>query len=133
MVGRPALARSDRDSRRCHQRDLLRATGGGRIDADGDGGVAGSDRESGIVLRAVQRPWQPLLHNAKGGREGGKAPADASGPGDEGVGSADDSGLLAASPRPIRAQLWDLAGEAAARVAVGGNRYAGGSQRISAR
>ena len=37
LVPGRALARPDRDSGRCHQRDLLRATGGGGIDADGDG------------------------------------------------------------------------------------------------
>ena len=40
VVRRRPLARSDRDSGGCDQRDLLRATGGGRIDPNGDGGLA---------------------------------------------------------------------------------------------
>ena len=109
---RRALARPDRDSGRCHQRDLLRATGGGGIDADGDGGLAGSDRNQGPVLRAVQRPGQPFLCDAEGGREGGQAPPDAGGAGDEGVGSADDSRPTRRKPGAERAQLRDLAGAA---------------------
>jgi transposase len=40
------LARPDRDSGRCHQPGLLRATGGGRIDAHGDGGLARGHRNT---------------------------------------------------------------------------------------
>ncbi len=37
VVSGRTLVRPDRDSGRCHERDLLRPTGGGRIDGDGDG------------------------------------------------------------------------------------------------
>ena len=47
-------------------------------------------------------------------------PSHASGPGDEGVGSPNDCGLFSASAGPLGAQLWDLAGAAAARVEAGG-------------
>ena len=52
VPGRPLL-RSDRDSGRRHQRDLLCATGGGRVDADGDARRARSDRAQGTVLRPI--------------------------------------------------------------------------------
>ena len=45
----------------------------------------------GSVLCLVQRPGEPLFRDAEGGREGGQAPADAGGAGDEGAGGADDS------------------------------------------
>src|SRR5450631_2223899 len=61
VVSRRTLVRPDRDSGRRHERDLLRATGGGGIDGDGDGGAEGSDRAQGRVLRVVQRPGQPFL------------------------------------------------------------------------
>src|SRR5206468_8420388 len=53
LVPGRALVRPAGDSRRCHQRDLLRAAGGRRIHADGDGGAEGSDRAAGRVLRLV--------------------------------------------------------------------------------
>jgi transposase len=44
VVSGRTLVRPDRDYGRRHQRDLLRTSGGGGIDADGDGGTEGSDR-----------------------------------------------------------------------------------------
>src|ERR1700721_2631563 len=43
MVSGRTLVRLDRDFGRRQQRDLLRATGGGGIDGDGDGGIARRD------------------------------------------------------------------------------------------
>jgi hypothetical protein len=51
------------------------------------------------VLRSVQRPGQPFLADAQGGRQGGCALSDAGGTGVARVGDTDDSRLLAASPR----------------------------------
>lgn len=80
----------------------------------------------------AQRPGESFLRDAEGRREGGQAPLDAGGTGDEGVGGADDSGLIAAGAGPQRAELWHLAGAAAARAAAGGDRDAGASQPVSA-
>ena len=96
-------------------------------------GLAGGDRKQGLVLCAVQRPGQPFLRDAEGGRESGQAPADAGGAGDEGTGGADDS-------RPTRrrragrsrAQLWNLAGAVAAGIAAGGDHDRGSGQPVSA-
>src|SRR3981081_234615 len=71
VVSGRTLVRPDRDSGRRHERDLLRATGGGGIDGDGEGGAEGSDRAQGRVLRVVQRPGQPFLADAEGRRQGG--------------------------------------------------------------
>ena len=57
----------------------------------------------GFVLCAVQRSWQSLFCDAEGWGKGGQAPPDASGASHEGVGSADDSGLFAASAGTQRA------------------------------
>ena len=46
----------------------------GGIDADGDGGAAGSDRAQRRVLRLVQRSRQPFLADAEGGRQGRSPP-----------------------------------------------------------
>jgi len=54
----------------------------------------------GLVLRAVQRPCQPLLAHAEGGRQGGSGAADTSGTRVARAGSADDSGLFTASAGP---------------------------------
>src|SRR5579859_6536149 len=70
VVSRRTLVRPDRDSGRCHQRDLLRPAGGRRIDGDGDGRTEGSNRAQGRVLRAVQRSGKPFLADAEGGRQG---------------------------------------------------------------
>ena len=105
VVSGRALVRPDRDSGRCHQRDLLRPAGGGGIDGDGDGGAEGSDRAQRRVLRVVQRSGQPFLADAEGGRQGRLPSPHASGAGVARVGSADDPGLLAASARPQRTQL----------------------------
>src|SRR2546427_440800 len=87
------------------QRDLLRAAGGGGIDADGDGWTEGSDRAQRGVLGAVQRPGQSLLADAEGGRESGSTSLDAGGTGAARAGGADDSSLLAAGAGTQRAQL----------------------------
>ena len=71
VVSGRTLVRPDRDSGRCHGRDLLRPDGGGGIDGDGDGGTEGSDRAQRGVLRAVQRSGKPFLADAEGGRQGG--------------------------------------------------------------
>src|SRR5208337_4746420 len=110
VVSGRTLVRPDRDSGRCHQRDLLRAAGGGGIDGDGDGGTARGDRAQRRVLRAVQRSGEPFLADAEGGRQGGLPSPHAGGAGVARVGSADDPGLLAASAWAQRAQLLDLAG-----------------------
>src|ERR1700760_2392694 len=67
VVSGRTLVRPDRDSGRCHQRDLLRPAGGGGIDGDGDGRTEGSDRAQRSVLRAVQRSGEPFLADAEGG------------------------------------------------------------------
>src|SRR5437588_6042722 len=71
VVSGRTLVRPDRDSGRCHERDLLRPDGGGGINGDGDGGTEGSDRAPRRVLRAIQRPGKPFLADAEGGRQGG--------------------------------------------------------------
>src|SRR2546429_3570221 len=71
----------DRHPGRRHQRDLLRAVGGGRIDGNGDGSVARGGRVPGPVLRFVQRSRQPLLADSEGGRSGGSASSDPGGTG----------------------------------------------------
>jgi transposase len=50
--------------------EIYYATGGGGRDADADAGGAGSDRAGGDILRALQRPGEPLFCDAEGGREG---------------------------------------------------------------
>src|SRR5437660_7339785 len=132
VVSGRALVRPDRDLGRCHQRDLLRAAGGGRIDGDGAGGAARSDRAQRCVLRLVQRSREPFLADAEGRRQGRCAPSYAGGTGVARAGHSDDSGLLAASARPQRAQLLDLAGTAAAGVAAAPNHPPGSRQCVSA-
>src|SRR5271169_341450 len=132
VVSGRALVRPDRDSGRCQQRDLLRAVGGGRIDADGDGRAERSDRAERRILRLVQRPWQPLLANAEGGRESGSASTDAGGTGVARVRHSDDSRLLAPGTGTERAQLRHLAGPAAAGVAAGRDHDCGGGEWFSA-
>src|SRR4029077_511374 len=117
---------------RCHERDLLRPTGGGGIDGDGDGGTAGSDRAQRRVLRAVQRSGKPFLADAEGGRTGGLPAPHPGGAGVAGVGSTDDPGLLAGSAWAQRAQLLDLAGALAAGVAAASAANAGGGEPVSA-
>jgi len=97
VVSGRTLVRLDRDFGRRQQRDLLRATGGGGIHGDGDGGIARSDRAQGRVLRLIQRSRQPFLAHAEGGRQSGSASADAGGTGAARGGDPDDPGLLAAS------------------------------------
>ncbi len=80
-------------------RDLLRSTSRGRIDARGDGGAARSNRAEGPVLRALQRPGEPLLRDAQGGRAGQSATADAGGTGAAGAGDSNDSQLLSPGAR----------------------------------
>src|SRR6201987_683236 len=132
VVSGRTLVRPDRDSGRCHQRDLLRPAGGGGIDGDGDGRIAGSDRAQRRVLRAVQRSGKPFLADAEGGRQGGLPSPHASGAGVTGVGSADDPGLLAGSAWAQRAPLRHLAGPLAAGVAAAPARDAGGGESVSA-
>src|SRR5208337_733914 len=105
---------------------------GGRIDGDGDGRVAGSDRAQRVVLRAVQRPGQPFLAHPQGGRQGRCPSLDAGGACSARAGSADDPGLLAAGAGPQRAQLRDLAGTAAAGAAVARDHDCGRGQPVSA-
>jgi hypothetical protein len=54
----------------------------------------------GVFLCFVQRSRQPLLDHAEGGRQDRSAPADASGSSTPRIGSADDSGVLAAGAWP---------------------------------
>src|SRR5260370_6859602 len=61
VVSGRSLVRLAGDSGRCHQRDLLRATGGGRIDDHRAAGAAGSDRPTRYFLPPLHRPRQPLL------------------------------------------------------------------------
>jgi len=68
------LVRFAGDSGRCHQRDLLRATGGGRIDDGGAARAAGSDRARRNFLRAVQRPRQSLLLDTSCGKVNQRRP-----------------------------------------------------------
>ena len=64
----------------------------------------------------------------KAGREGGQAPSDAGGAGDERVGNPDDSGLLAAGAGTVGTQLRDLARAAAAGAAAGRDHDGGSGQ-----
>src|SRR5712671_264436 len=132
VVSGRTLVRPDRDTGRCHQRDLLRPTGGGGIDGDGDGGIEGSDRAPRRVLRAVQRSGKPFLADAEGGRQGGLPSPHAGGTGIARVGCADDSSLLAASAWAQRAQLRHLARPLAAGVAAAPAGDAGGGEPVSA-
>src|ERR1022692_2838544 len=93
----------------------------------------GSDRDGGSVLRLVQRSGQPFFCNAQGGRKGGQTAFDASGPGYERVGRADDPGLFTASARALGTKLWNMAGKVAAGTASGWNHGSGWRQPISAR
>ena len=95
VVSGRTLVRLDRDFGRRQQRDLLRATGGGGIHGDGDGGIVRSDRAEGRVLRRIQRSRQPFLAHAEDGRQSGSASADAGGTGAARGGDPDDPGLLA--------------------------------------
>src|ERR1019366_4722857 len=95
VVSGRTLVRLDRDFGRRQQRDLLRATGGGGVHGDGDGGIARSDRAEGRVLRLIQRSRQPFLAHAEGGRQSGSASADAGGTGAARGGDPDDSGVFA--------------------------------------
>src|SRR6202521_5324893 len=131
VSGRP-LVRLAGDSGRCHQRDLLRATGRGRIDDDRAAGAAGSDRAARHFLRTVQRPRQSLLLDASGGRESGCGTSHASGTSVTGIEHSDDSCVFAAGPRAIGTRVWNLARAAAAGVAPAGNPHAGASEPVSA-
>src|SRR6185295_120190 len=122
------MVRPDRNPGRRHQRDLLRATGRGGIDANGDGGVARGDRKGGVVLCIVQRSRESLFRDGEGGGEGGKAAPDAGRASDEGVGSADDRGVFAAGAGAVGAQFWNLAGTVAARASTGRGEHGGGGQ-----
>src|SRR5579863_7238042 len=124
VSGRP-LVRLAGDTGRRHQRDLLRATGGGRIDDDRAAGSAGSDRATRDFLRALQRPRQPLLLDAAGGRESGSGTSDASGASVAGIEHSDDSGVFAAGARAIGTGVWNLARTSAAGTALAGNCHAG--------
>src|SRR5450759_3958136 len=130
VSGRP-LVRFAGDSGRCHQRDLLRATGRGRIDDDGAAWAAGSDRAARDFLRAVQRPRQSLLLHATGGRESGCGTPDASGTSVAGIEPSDDPCVFAAVTGEIGTRVWNLARAAAAGVAPAWNWDAGTSEPVS--
>ena len=132
VVSGPPLVRLAGDFRRCHQRNLLRAAGRGRIDDDGVAGAAGSDPATRDFLRAVQRPRQSLLLHATGGRESGCGTPDASGTSTAGIKHTDDPGVFAAGTRAIGTRVWNLARAAAAGVAAAGNCHAGASEPVSA-
>ena len=70
---------------------------------------------------------------AEGGRGGGPRPSHAGGAGAARVGSAHDSGLLAASARTQRTQLRDLARPVAAGTALAWDPDGGGGECLSAR
>src|SRR2546423_7343012 len=127
------MARSNRDPGRCDYPDLLRAVGGGGIDADGNGGITGSDRNGGTVLFSIQRPRQSFFCDAEGWREGGQAPANASGASDEGIRCTNDCGVFAAGARTLRKKLWNLAGALAAGAEAGGHNGSGKSESVSTR
>src|SRR5947199_10266149 len=65
LVSRRAAARTDCDSGRCYQRDLLRAASGSRINPHGDGSAARSHRKQRSVLLVVQRPCGSFLRHAE--------------------------------------------------------------------
>ena len=93
---------------------------------------AGGDRGQGPVLRALQRSRQPFLADAEGGRQGRSASPDPGRPRLTRVGDSDDSGLFAAGPRSLGAQLRNLARTAAAGAAAARNHNCGGSQQFPA-
>src|SRR5207249_6272845 len=96
LVSGRSLLRSDRHSGRRHQRDLLRATGGGGIHDDGDDGTETGGRNAGSVLFAIQRSGQPFLLYGESRRAGGQDAFNAGGSGAEGAGDSNDSGVFAA-------------------------------------
>ena len=86
----------------------------------------------GVFCAMYSDRGEPFLVDAEGGRQGGLSSPHAGGTGVARVGSADDSGLLAASARAQRAQLRHLAGPLAAGVAAAPVADAGGGEPISA-
>src|SRR6185369_12481616 len=75
----------------------------------------------------------PFLPYGESRAAGRSPPTDSGGPRSGGTGDPDDSGLLSASARTRRTQLWHLARPLAARVAAARNQKPGLSQRIFAR
>jgi hypothetical protein len=92
------------------------------------GSGEGSDRAPGLVLRLVQRSWQPFLADAEGGGGGRSSSPDPGGTGAARTGHSHDPGLLAAGARALGAQLRNLARAAAAGVAAGRMYHAGRSE-----
>src|SRR5262249_4767668 len=99
---------------------------------DGDGGVAGRGGKQRAVWFAVQRPEEPFLLPAEGGRAGGQKPSDAGGASAAGVGDSDDCGLLAGSAGAVGAQFRQVAESVAAGVAAGGGWQPGGGEPVIA-
>ena len=88
--------------------------------------------QQGIFLRPLQRPRQPLLLDASGGRESGCGTSDTSGTSVAGVEHPDDPGVFAAGAGAIGTRIWNLARAAAAGTAPAGNSHAGASEPVSA-
>jgi hypothetical protein len=57
----------------------------------------------GLFCALYSDPWQSFLSHAESRGEGRQAPADTGGPGHEGDGSADDTGVFASGARAERA------------------------------
>src|SRR5260370_13034382 len=132
VVSGRSLVRLAGDSGRCHQRDLLRATGGGRIDDHRAAGAGGSDRATRYLLRRLQRARQSLLLDASGGRESGHGTSDASGTSVAGIEQSHDSGIFATGAWAIGTGIGNLARATAAGAAPAGKGHAGTSQPVSA-
>src|SRR5205823_353893 len=85
----------------------------------------------GLFCSLYSDRGHPLFLYTQGRRESRQTASDTSGPGAQGVGGADDSGLFPASARAQRAQLRDLAREVAARAAAGRDSDGRRGQSIS--
>src|ERR1035437_9961460 len=87
----------------------------------------------GSLLFAVSGPARALLVHAKDGRQCRCSEADAGGPGDAGIGSADDSSVFAAGAGTLGTQLLHLARATAPGVETARDQDSGSGQRISLR
>ena len=132
LVAGFGIPRPDPEVRRCGQRGLLRATGGGREHEDGDGGDPGGGRSTRRVQFALHGRGESLRAHAGGGIPAGPG---ASYPGGAGVGAAGDRvdrGAFPPGAGSVRRDVRDLAGPAAAGVAVARDPHAERAEPVSA-
>ena len=87
--------------------------------------------EHGLFCALYTDPGQPLLRDAEGGREGVQDAADAGGTGLASARHRAHRGLLAGGARSLGAAFPHVAGPAAEGAAPGGDRDAGGGERLA--